>query len=148
MIAFDLRCDNGHCFEGWFRSTDDFEAQQAAGALACPVCGSGAITKALMAPNVVTGGARVPSAPAETAEPAVGLPRDFALREALRQLRRSLEAVSDDVGAAFPEEARRIHHGQAEPRHIRGEASEAEAEDLRDEGIPVQRVPWISCYDD
>lgn len=145
MIAFDLRCDDGHRFEGWFRSTDDFEAQRAAGALACPVCGGDAITKALMAPNVATGCARAPAAPAE---PAANLPRDFALRETLRQLRRSLEGLSDDVGAAFPEEARRIHYGQAEPRHIRGEASEAEAEDLLDEGIPVQRVPWIPCHDD
>ncbi|MEC8179853.1 MAG: DUF1178 family protein, partial [Pseudomonadota bacterium] len=52
MIVFDLSCDNGHRFEGWFRSSSDYEDQGARGLIACPHCGSGEVGKAPMAPAV------------------------------------------------------------------------------------------------
>jgi hypothetical protein len=48
---------------------------------------------------------------------------------------------TEDVGARFPEEARRIHYGEVEERGIRGQASREDAEALRDEGIEVVSVP-------
>lgn len=54
MIRYALECGEEHGFEAWFRSSDDFERQQAAELLSCPVCGSAAVTRALMAPAVST----------------------------------------------------------------------------------------------
>ena len=52
MIVFDLCCGEGHRFEGWFGSSDDFAAQQTRGLVACPRCGSAEVAKAPMAPAV------------------------------------------------------------------------------------------------
>ena len=38
MIVFDLICGQGHGFEGWFASGDEFERQQAADLVRCPMC--------------------------------------------------------------------------------------------------------------
>jgi hypothetical protein len=48
---------------------------------------------------------------------------------------------SEDVGKAFPEEARRIFYQEAPARAIRGQASAEEHQDLLEEGIPVARLP-------
>ncbi len=46
-----------------------------------------------------------------------------------------------DVGDRFADEARRIHYGEADERPIRGQATQEEAEALRDEGIEVVALP-------
>ena len=53
MIIFDLKCTaQGHVFEAWFGSNEDYEAQHARGLVACPICGATALEKAPMAPAV------------------------------------------------------------------------------------------------
>jgi hypothetical protein len=61
----------------------------------------------------------------------------------LQRLRAEVERNCDHVGPRFAEEARRIHYGEAEARGIYGEATDAEAEELREEGIEVARLPWV-----
>jgi hypothetical protein len=134
MILFDLRCKAGHAFEAWFRDGAAYEDQAAAGDLACPVCGSAEVSKALMAPALNS------SPKIETAQAA----------EAMRLWRRvqnHIEKNFDHVGPRFAEEARKIHHGEAEKRSIYGEATKAEAKELRDEGIDVNQVPWLPRHD-
>src|SRR5690606_24049882 len=63
MIVFDLKCRKDHVFEAWFPDSASFAEQAAAGKVACPVCGSRKVSKALMAPNVVKTKGRVPAAP-------------------------------------------------------------------------------------
>ncbi|HEX6007266.1 MAG TPA: DUF1178 family protein [Burkholderiales bacterium] len=48
---------------------------------------------------------------------------------------------TEDVGPAFPEEARKIHYGESEERRIRGTASTQDVEALREEGIEVAALP-------
>ncbi|HSF65360.1 MAG TPA: DUF1178 family protein, partial [Paracoccaceae bacterium] len=50
MIRYALKCDAGHDFDSWFQSGAAFDALAGAGRLACPSCGSQAVSKALMAP--------------------------------------------------------------------------------------------------
>ena len=52
MIVYDLICDHGHRFEGWFGSSGDYAEQRERGLVSCPQCGSGEVTKAPMAPAV------------------------------------------------------------------------------------------------
>jgi hypothetical protein len=40
MIIYDLRCENGHIFEGWFEDSQAYEDQNARCLVSCPVCGS------------------------------------------------------------------------------------------------------------
>ena len=157
MIRFDLRCRRDHHFEAWFRDNTAYDAQAEAGDLSCPVCGSDEVEKAIMAPRVARSdrGSKAPDpeAPdrkvrgpvAQAPGAAVakgGSPEEAqALRAALERLRDHVEATCDDVGEAFPEEARKIHYGEAEARGIYGQASEPEAEALAEEGIEFSRLP-------
>lgn len=144
MIRYGLRClSGGHDFDGWFRSSDDFDAQSERGLLACPVCGTKAVGKALMAPAVST---RRASAPAEPqAKPAgeavLADPREQKLREMIRELRREATRNSEDVGDRFPEVARKMHAEEIEPRTVHGRATPEEAKALAEEGVPLQALP-------
>jgi hypothetical protein len=142
MIIFDLACQNGHCFEGWFRSREDFDSQLAASLVACPQCGSPEIRRVPSAVHLARPGPG--SAPAAEV-PIPGRRADaFAV---FRQLTEMLLANCEDVGARFAEEARKIHYVEAPERSIRGEASAAEYEALREEGIEVFRWPHLKPGD-
>ena len=128
MMIFDLRCGSGHVFEGWFGSSDDYEAQQARALVACPICGSAEVEKAPMAPRL--------GATAISAEQ----PGPQAMKEMLAEmaaLQKKLLEKSDNVGDRFPDEARAIHLGETDARAIHGRATRADAEELIEDGIPV-----------
>ncbi|WP_131577864.1 DUF1178 family protein, partial [Paracoccus nototheniae] len=55
MIRYALRCDKGHDFDGWFRSSEGFETMRDAGQVACATCGSARVDRALMTPAVSEG---------------------------------------------------------------------------------------------
>ena len=130
MIVFDLRCaPQGHVFEGWFGSSEDYRAQAERGLVACPICGSTQVDKAVMAPRL--GG---------KANQDGGTSESAAMKSALAEmarLQRKLLEKSDFVGERFPDEARAIHLGETEARAIHGRATRADAESLIEEGIPV-----------
>jgi hypothetical protein len=136
MILFALRCAHGHEFEGWFRDSGGFEAQQKATEIACPHCGDTSVEKAVMAPRLVRS--------REAEPPAVALAE---MRKALTELRRQIETHCDYVGGRFAEEARRIHYGETDPHGIYGEASGEESRALADEGISFGQIPWIPYSD-
>ena len=127
MIVFDLRCGDGHVFEGWFGSSRDYESQRAQGLVACPFCGSAEIGKAPMAPHLA--GKADADAPSPEAMKAM-------LAE-MGALQKKLLEKSDNVGDRFPDEARAIHLGEAEARAIHGRATRQDAEGLIEDGIPV-----------
>lgn len=130
MIRYTLRCADGHTFESWFASGAEYDRLSAAALLSCPVCGVPRIAKDVMAPQVQTSGDSARSAPAAPDRPS------------LADLRRRIEATSEQVGRGFPAEARRIHAGEAPARPIIGEARPAEARALIEEGVPILPLPW------
>lgn len=134
MIRYALACAAGHEFESWFGDSDAFEAQRERGLVECPHCGSLDVSKQVMTPAL----ARAESAPASDKAS-----RAFAMRERMRALRAEVAAKTEDVGARFPEEARRIHKGEAPERAIRGEASWQEARRLLEDGVPVLPLPTL-----
>ena len=135
MISFNLICTDDHEFEGWFRNSADFDKQTKKKLIECPVCGDTGIEKSLMAPAI---GAKseVQATRIEKAEQAK------KLRKMLGEVRDYVETNFDDVGDEFPDEARKIYYGESEERPIYGNASEDEAQDLAEEGVPVGRLPW------
>ena len=133
MIRFSLICDKDHGFDSWFPSGEAFDSLKAQGHVACPVCGSGAVEKALMAPAV---------RPARKDAAALRAPAN-PVEEALAALRRQVEENSEYVGMNFAAEARRIHEGDAPERAIHGEARMDEAKKLVEDGIPVAPLPFL-----
>ncbi|MBX4959896.1 DUF1178 family protein [Rhizobium lentis] len=137
MIRYSLTCDNAHEFEGWFSEAADFDRQVATGFLTCPVCHSVAISKLLMAPSVST---------ARKKDERQTLAMDAMRREALQKLKEAVATVranSEDVGTKFPEEARKIHYGEADARGIIGQATVDEAQALVEEGIEIAAIPVL-----
>jgi hypothetical protein len=155
MIRYALACEAGHAFESWFRDSDTFDAQQKAGFVTCPACGSATVEKQIMAPSVARTDRDRPAlpVPAESAgppaEPAPAAPvallteREAAFRELLRAVRRHVVETAENVGPRFAVEARRMHDGLSEFRAIYGEATLEEALALAEEGIEALPLPSL-----
>jgi hypothetical protein len=137
MISFSLACGDGHSFSAWFASSDAFEKQLAAGTVSCPVCGSGEVGKALMAPAVTTSKKRDSM---RVAAHVRAEPEELAV---LRKIRKHLTENAEYVGPRFPEEARRIHYNESEKRGIYGEATGEEVRALVEEGIEFRPLPVL-----
>ena len=141
MILFNLKCAANHEFEAWFKDGAAYEDQAAAGEIACPVCGETDVGKAIMAPRVSSRAKKRGGAPVSPAE----VQRQYTF--AMRAVRKHVEENCDYVGPGFAEEARKIHSGDSEERGIYGEATEAEARTLSEDGIPFNRIPWVPRED-
>lgn len=163
MKVFNLQCASGHPFEGWFGSEDDYLTQQQRGLLTCPMCGHQEVLRLPSAPRLNLSGAKAPtgnpasasaaslealssSSPSPSPSPLAGAvpaatPERVQAEAVLLQAMRHVLANTEDVGRHFPEEVRRIHHGEAEHRNLRGQATPAERQALQDEGIEVFALP-------
>jgi hypothetical protein len=162
MIVFDLECEHGHTFEGWFGSSDDFENQCIQGQVQCPMCDTKHVSKKLSAPRINLGVAEPIAQKEISAKPS----REIALApnnqnqaalasklspEAAQTMQKMQElwvemakhvvANTEDVGSNFAEEARKIHYKETPDRNIRGVTSADEASALREEGIDVHAFP-------
>jgi hypothetical protein len=149
MIRYRLQCAASHEFEGWFRNAADFDKQTKRKLVACPNCGSAEVTKALMAPSVVTSKSRAvrkpPAAPAlqSDATQRVANSGQRELLQMMRKLRDEVIAKSEYVGPRFAEEARKIHNEEVEERGIYGEATPGEVKDLAEDGIDIYPLPVL-----
>jgi len=150
MIRYALVCDEAHEFESWFASAGAYDEQARRGFVTCPYCSSPRVSKAIMAPSVARRN-REEATPAPAAiQPSQGpQSQDMLLvdskmaevRAMIRALREKMMEHTTDVGAAFPEEARRIHDGESEARPIRGQASWDEARALIEDGVEIMPIP-------
>jgi hypothetical protein len=143
MIVFDLHCQGGHRFEGWFGSAKDFASQKKRGLLSCPACGGSEIERGLSAPRLNMG-AEEPKKLAVPSQRTADMEGKDPFAVAQMLYSRMLDEVltkTEDVGSRFPDEARKIFYKEAPGRAIRGQASAEEHQALIDEGIPVARIP-------
>jgi hypothetical protein len=158
MIRYSLVCEKKHNFEIWFKNSADYDKQSKRGLVSCPDCGSVKVEKALMAPSLGRGarkGASLPApeaappeaeptAPAESMTPvAMVSPAEREFRAKLKELRDHLTKNAENVGAKFPEEARKMHYGEKEHRSIYGEASPQDAKELLEEGVELHPLPVL-----
>jgi len=134
MIVFELICRDQHRFEGWFASGEDFATQRSRGLLECPICGGAHVEK------LPTAKIRMQSEPAAPAQAGATQPREVAPVDVSRIVDYIL-THSENVGNSFAAEARKIYYEKAPQRSIRGVATRAETEDLREEGVPVFSLP-------
>ena len=145
MIVYDLVCAQDHRFEGWFASNEDYARQQEQTMIRCPLCDDAAIERRLSA-NVQVRHAAPPAVERKESTASESSMTDADHARALQLLRRMV-SETENVGAKFPEEARKIHYEETAKRAIRGQASPEEAADLRDEGIDFMSLPNIFTRD-
>ena len=138
MIAYDLQCQKGHTFEGWFEDAKAFKKQQKTHLIACPVCEDTHVT-------------RIPSTFSIKGTPT---PRNLTTQQTpgcdtpqvdpnilARAVSEFVEKHFDNVGSDFATEALKIHYGVKEPRNIRGVSTLQEEETLRKEGVEFIKFP-------
>ena len=168
MIRYALNCQTGHEFEVWFRSSSDFDDQQSRKIIACPLCGSHKVEKAIMAPNVSIGKKAggehktapaaqsapehdlpaAPQTPSTTSEPAgdmhgLNLPDPKEMVEAIRKYRTYVTENADNVGDKFADVARKIHYDEEPERGIYGNATPDEVNELLEEGVEIAPIPTL-----
>ena len=132
MIIYDLKCRDGHKFEGWFKDRGAFEDQTAKKIIACPVCGN---TETALIPSSVSIMSR------DSGSAAVKPEAGPSPQKALREFQEYIQKNFDDVGEKFAEVALRIHHGEEGKRCIRGTTTGDEEETLREEGVQFIKIP-------
>ena len=137
MVVYNLVCEHDHPFEGWFDSLAVFDLQQREGSLSCPTCGSVTVLRRPSAPYLNM------KAQTTNEQTAVALPHNMTPEMMMAKMMAYIKHNTDDVGRAFPEEARKIYYGEAKARSIRGQASRAEVAELSEEGIDVLAIPGI-----
>lgn len=155
MIRYALICRQGHEFESWFQDSAAYDKQAKRGLVSCPHCGSAKVEKAIMAPRLSATAKRrskaieapetaPEAAPAPVPAPVAMIsPQEQEIRAKLKEFRDHLTKNADNVGAKFPEEARKMHYGEIEHRSIYGVASPEEAKELSEEGIEFHPLPSL-----
>jgi len=136
VIVFDLKCGSGHVFEAWFGSSNAFAEQRAAGLVACPICGSDEVVKAVMAPNIAAKGNQRAVTPA----PAADAPPPEVIKAAMEMIASAQAKMLEKskwVGTAFADKARAMHLGEAPSAQIHGQATPEQAQELAEEGVPL-----------
>lgn len=154
MVIYDLECDLGHSFEGWFSNSDDFERQQNQRIVCCPVCDSDSVSKKLSVPKVSAKSNAGAKAESKQDDAATGtnsedsnLTQEHARAQYL-EYQKALKTVHDyveknfgDVGTKFTEQAIAMHTGELEEKPIRGTASEKQKKELRERGVAALNLP-------
>ncbi len=144
MKVLNLRCGNGHGFEGWFGSEEDFLAQNGEGRIECPLCTDRVISRMPTAPrlNLAKTKELVPTAQSQADQAvAAGPPVEHELQAMWLKAVQHVMKNTEDVGERFVEEARRIHYGEVPERGIRGQATPEQREALQEEGIATMQLP-------
>ena len=149
MINYSLICKKEHKFEGWFRTSEDYEEQARKGLVSCPTCHDKEISKALMAPavksskklNKGTADKNIKNTYQDTEYKAIA--GENEIKSILRNMKKYIENNCENMGENFANEARLISKGDAEERGIYGKVSNKEAEELLDEGIEINAIPRI-----
>lgn len=138
MIVFELACECGFTFEGWFQDRRDFENQQTAAFLVCPDCGSKKVRKILSPIRTQSSKNDTPEHPEKGTENSATLEN---VMEALKTVQEFVEENFEDVGTDMAAESLKIHYGVSKPRNIRGVTTELEEKRLKDEGINLLKIP-------
>ncbi|NVM23574.1 MAG: DUF1178 family protein [Desulfobacterales bacterium] len=132
MIAYDLKCTNGHTFEGWFEDLKAFECQKRKKLIACPVCND---TSVAVVPS--TFAIKTSSCQPQKADAADKGEDEISVGKIMDFLGKNFE----DVGPDFAREALKMHYGVSENRNIRGTSTKVEEDMLEQEGIKFVKIP-------
>ncbi len=119
MYTLDIICSDGHQFEAWFSSRNEFEEQLEESLISCPICGDMNVQQALTP---------------------IRIKKDHD-KSMPRQPIPDIEENFENVGEGFAEEVIRIFTGESEERNIYGTATDEEQEELIEEGILFVKLP-------
>ena len=155
MIKYKLKCRSKFCngqkeFEGWFKSFEAYEKQKLHKLLNCPICGSDKVEKLLTTPNLKTnknktlGDEDKQYKNSKNKENFLGSINSDNISTLLRTLKKEVQKNSTFVGNEFVSQVRSMKEGKIKEKPIHGHGTNKEIQELRDEGVDLVNIPWIS----
>ncbi|MGB5217540.1 MAG: DUF1178 family protein [Smithella sp.] len=136
MIIYDLKCEQGHTFEGWFQDRENWILQNSRSLVSCPVCNS---TKIDIVPSSITIMGKDKDTRAENKSQS----KEMSSLAALKMLQQYVNKNFEDVGDKFAEVALNMHYGNEENRNIKGTSTPEEEKNLKEEGVKFIKIPSV-----
>lgn len=150
MVIYDLQCQAGHRFEGWFPNNEAFLRQQQRGLVACAYCGNKAVSRRPAGGHVMGGrsggkvvAAAVPTVPAEAKPAADTLQVNVDPVTLMKAVHHYVKNNFKNVGEKFTDQAIQMHRGEIGAEPICGSATETQKERLDDAGVAYTQVPKL-----
>ena len=155
MIKYQLKCRSKICseekeFDGWFKSIKAYEKQKLQRLINCPICGSDKVEKLLTAPSLKTNKNKTSDIKdkhfknSKNNDTFLGNGASDCIPTLLRTLKKEVQKNSTFVGNEFVSKVRSMKEGKIKEKPIHGHGTNKEIKELRDEGINVVNIPWIS----
>jgi len=135
MIKYLLKCKSKHEFESWFSSSIEYERLKKKNFIECIFCKSKLIEKSIMSPNVVSKKNKVKNR--------IDNKEFIKITKELKKVKEFVKKNFEFVGDKFPREVREIYYNNKKNKNIYGTVSSKEKEDLEEEGIQLDPIPWI-----
>ena len=136
MIIYDLKCEQGHTFEGWFQDRKNWILQKSRNLIACPVCNS---TKVDIVPSSIT----IMGKDKDTRTENKSQKKEVSPLHTLKMLQQYVDKNFEDVGDKFAEVALNMHYGNEENRNIKGTSTPEEEKNLKEEGVQFIKIPSV-----
>jgi hypothetical protein len=134
VIIYDLKCENGHKFEGWFNDQRAWISQNSQKLVSCPVCNSSNVE---IVPSSITIMGKDLRAASKLQE------KELSPAKALQIFHHYIDKNFEDVGNKFAEVALKIHYGEEEKRNIKGTTTQQEENNLKEEGVQFIKIPVL-----
>ena len=137
MIKYRLICkDCEFTFDSWFSSSKEYERLKKKNFINCHICNSLSVEKTLMSPSVFT------------------TKNDYKIDNKIQKYKETkkimlryqefIEKNFDYVGKNFAYEARSLHYkNKKTSKRIYGTATKEDLQELKEEGIESETIPWI-----
>ena len=137
MILYRLICkDCEFSFDSWFSSIREYEKLKKQKFLNCHICNSPNVEKTLMSPNVVKSKDNTKIVNQEL--------KNKEIKKKILEYQNFIKKNSIYVGENFAYEARSIHYkNKKTSKGVYGIASKKDLKELNEEGIEVNKIPWV-----
>ena len=138
MIKYKLICKNcDFSFDSWFASSKEYEKLKSKNFLNCHKCNSQKVEKTLMAPQLIN----------RNSIDNFEKKKDIKLNEIknkIKEYQKFIKSNFDYVGENFAYEARSLHYNKNNKKKgIYGTATKNEIQELKEEGVEAEMIPWI-----
>ena len=137
MIKYKLICKNcDFSFDSWFASSKEYEKLKIKNFLNCYKCNSKKIEKTLMAPQLINRNSIDNLEKKNT--------KLNEIKNKIKEYQKFIKSNFDYVGENFAYEARSLHYNKKNKKKgIYGSATKNEIQELKEEGVEAEMIPWI-----
>ncbi|MDC0569461.1 DUF1178 family protein [Candidatus Pelagibacter sp.] len=137
MIKYRLSCINCKTsFDSWFSSSNEYERLKKKNFINCHNCNSLSVEKSLMTPSILMSKDKTNIDFQEN--------KYKEIKKTISKYQKFIKDNFDYVGENFAHEARLIHYKDKKTsKGVYGSATKKDIEELKEEGIETEIVPWI-----